>query len=44
MSDHLMRKFGMIEEGRIRGHIKIGDTWRDSIVHSILEDEWQHPA
>jgi RimJ/RimL family protein N-acetyltransferase len=44
VSDRLMRKLGMTEEGRIRGHIKIGDTWRDSIVHSILEDEWHHPA
>ncbi|GAA2456561.1 GNAT family protein [Actinomadura vinacea] len=43
VSDRLMRKLGMIEEGRIRGHIKIGGSWRDSIVHSILEDEWRHP-
>ncbi|MCD0449336.1 GNAT family N-acetyltransferase [Actinocorallia sp. API 0066] len=40
-SDQLMRKLGMIEEGRIRHHLKIGDAWRDSIVHSILEDEWR---
>jgi len=41
VSDRLMRKLGMIEEGRIRHHLKIGDTWRDSVVHSILEDEWR---
>jgi ribosomal-protein-alanine N-acetyltransferase len=41
VSDHLMRKLGMIEEGRIRHHLRIGGQWRDSIVHSILEDEWR---
>ncbi|WP_067483950.1 GNAT family N-acetyltransferase [Actinomadura hibisca] len=40
-SGRLMTRLGMIEEGRIRGHIRIGDGWRDSIVHSILEEEWR---
>ncbi|WP_322770175.1 GNAT family protein [Frankia sp. Cr1] len=40
VSDRLMRRLGMIEEGRIRGHVLVRDAWRDSIVHSILEDEW----
>ncbi|MEV5704655.1 GNAT family protein [Actinoallomurus sp. NPDC052274] len=40
-SDHLMRKLGMIIEGRIRHHLLIRGAWRDSIVHSILEDEWR---
>jgi RimJ/RimL family protein N-acetyltransferase len=40
-SDNLMRKLGMIEEGRIRHHLRIRGQWRDSIVHSILEDEWR---
>jgi len=39
-SARLMTKVGMIEEGRIRGHIRVGDQWRDSIVHSILAPEW----
>ncbi|GAA0367270.1 GNAT family N-acetyltransferase [Actinoallomurus spadix] len=43
-SDHLMRKLGMIVEGRIRHHLLIRGAWRDSIVHSILEDEWQATA
>jgi RimJ/RimL family protein N-acetyltransferase len=43
-SDRLMRKLGMVEEGRIRHHLKIGDAWRDSIVHSIIEDEWRASA
>lgn len=41
VSDHLMRKLGMVEEGRIRHHLRIRGQWRDSIVHSILEDEWR---
>lgn len=35
-----MNKLGMIEEGTIRGHIRVRGTWRDSVVHSILKDEW----
>ncbi|GAA4224569.1 RimJ/RimL family protein N-acetyltransferase [Streptosporangium album] len=32
---------GMVEEGRIRHHIRARGAWRDSIVHSALEDEWE---
>ncbi|MFC9976611.1 GNAT family N-acetyltransferase [Spirillospora sp. NPDC127200] len=39
-SARLMTKLGMVEEGRIRGHIRVADGWRDSVVHSILADEW----
>jgi len=31
---------GMVEEGRIRHHVPVRNGWRDSIVHSILEHEW----
>ncbi|MEV0618696.1 GNAT family protein [Nonomuraea sp. NPDC050404] len=31
---------GMVEEGRIRHHLHTPQGWRDSIVHSALEDEW----
>ncbi|NRQ39599.1 GNAT family N-acetyltransferase [Nonomuraea sp. NN258] len=31
---------GMVEEGRIRHHVHTPNGWRDSIVHSALEDEW----
>lgn len=37
----VMLTAGMVEEGRIRHHVPIRDTWRDSIVHSIVEDEWK---
>ncbi|WP_131736946.1 GNAT family N-acetyltransferase [Actinomadura roseirufa] len=39
-SARLMAKLGMIEEGRIRDHLKVRGAWRDSVVHSILEAEW----
>ncbi|MEU0427143.1 GNAT family protein [Streptomyces canus] len=32
---------GMIEEGTIRAHIKKAGRWRDSVVHSILDEEWK---
>lgn len=41
VSARLMTKLGMVEEGRIRGHIRVRGRWRDSVVHSILEDEWK---
>jgi ribosomal-protein-alanine N-acetyltransferase len=41
VSDHLMRKLGMIVEGRIRHHLLVRGAWRDSVVHSILENEWR---
>ncbi|NBE94536.1 GNAT family N-acetyltransferase [Nonomuraea sp. KC401] len=31
---------GMVEEGRIRHHVRTPHGWRDSIVHSALDDEW----
>ncbi|RKS68123.1 RimJ/RimL family protein N-acetyltransferase [Actinomadura pelletieri DSM 43383] len=40
-SARLMTKLGMTEEGRIRGHLRVRGAWRDSVVHSILEDEWR---
>jgi [ribosomal protein S5]-alanine N-acetyltransferase len=40
-SEHVLTKNGMIEEGRIRHHVYAHGVWRDSITHSILEDEWR---
>ncbi|WP_058043825.1 GNAT family N-acetyltransferase [Streptomyces roseifaciens] len=40
-SARTMRKAGMSEEGRIREHICKGGTWRDSIVHAMLDHEWR---
>lgn len=43
-SDRTLRKAGMTEDGRIRDHVYVRGAWRDSIVYSILEHEWQPPA
>ncbi len=40
-SARTMRAAGMTEEGRIRGHLFTRGAWRDSIVHSILSDEYR---
>ncbi|SPL88408.1 acetyltransferase, GNAT family [[Actinomadura] parvosata subsp. kistnae] len=40
-SARTMAKAGMVEEGVIRGHLRLADgRWRDSVVHSILAPEW----
>jgi len=47
-SCQLMLSVGMVEEGRIRDHLRVNGQWRDSVVHSILEEEWHrrcgHPS
>jgi [ribosomal protein S5]-alanine N-acetyltransferase len=40
-SARTMEAAGMVEEGRIRGHLFTRGAWRDSIVHSILADEYK---
>ncbi|WP_371580566.1 GNAT family N-acetyltransferase [Streptomyces sp. NBC_01314] len=39
-SARTMARAGMVEEGRIREHIRKGGVWRDSIVHAMLDHEW----
>jgi len=39
-SARTMRAAGMIEEGTIRGHLYTRGAWRDSVVHSILCEEF----
>ncbi|WP_336215095.1 GNAT family N-acetyltransferase [Nonomuraea sp. LPB2021202275-12-8] len=39
-SARVMAQQGMVEEGTIRGHLKLAGGWRDSVVHSILAPEW----
>ncbi|MDQ0687323.1 ribosomal-protein-alanine N-acetyltransferase [Streptomyces achromogenes] len=36
-----MAAVGMIEEGVIREHVLKAGRWRDSVVHAILDREWQ---
>lgn len=37
----VMEKVGFQSEGRIRDHMRINGGWRDSLVYSMLSDEWQ---
>ncbi|MFF0033585.1 GNAT family N-acetyltransferase [Streptomyces avermitilis] len=36
-----MTAAGMVQEGLIRAHIQKAGRWRDSVVHSMLDDEWK---
>ncbi|MEU5839772.1 GNAT family protein [Streptomyces diacarni] len=40
-SARTMRTAGMTEEGRIREHVYKAGAWRDSIIHAIIDHEWQ---
>ncbi len=39
-SKKVLEKLGMIQEGRMREHLKLQNGWRDSLLFSILEHEW----
>ncbi|MBM7583665.1 RimJ/RimL family protein N-acetyltransferase [Bacillus pakistanensis] len=40
-SSRVLEKVGMTKEGRIREGLWIKDGWRDSLLFSILEQEWE---
>ena len=40
-SARLMLAAGMAQEGVIRHHVHVRGSWRDSVVHAILEPEWR---
>lgn len=40
-SARTMNAAGMVEEGTIRGHLFTRGAWRDSVVHSILVNEYE---
>jgi RimJ/RimL family protein N-acetyltransferase len=40
-SSKVLEKIGMSKEGRIREDLLIKDGWRDSLLFSILEQEWK---
>ncbi|MFG2911111.1 GNAT family N-acetyltransferase [Kitasatospora sp. NPDC048286] len=40
-SARTLLRAGMTEDGRIRDHVFVHGTWRDSITYSILEHEWR---
>lgn len=37
----VLEKAGFQSEGRIRDHLRINGGWRDSLIYSMLRDEWQ---
>ena len=39
-SSKVLEKMGMEYEGRMRDTLLIRDGWRDSLLYSILENEW----
>ncbi|KPL30608.1 acetyltransferase [Streptomyces anulatus] len=39
-SARTMRRAGLVEEGRIREHVRRGGRWQDSVTHSILDHEY----
>ena len=41
-SAKVLDKVGMTREGRIRDDLLIKDGWRDSLLYSILENEWKN--
>ncbi|QNP72247.1 GNAT family N-acetyltransferase [Streptomyces roseirectus] len=40
-SARAMSRAGMTVEGRIREHVHKRGAWRDSVVHAMLEREWE---
>jgi RimJ/RimL family protein N-acetyltransferase len=40
-SERVLQKLGMRYEGQMRQTILIQDGWRDSVLYSLLEHEWQ---
>ena len=36
----VVRRLGMTNEGRLRDHVFTNGAWRDSLLYSVLSDEW----
>jgi ribosomal-protein-alanine N-acetyltransferase len=36
----VVKRLGFSYEGRIRDHVWTNDSWRDSLLYSLLSDEW----
>jgi ribosomal-protein-alanine N-acetyltransferase len=44
-SHRVLEKVGMTQEGVLRKNVLLRGAWRDSVIYSILEDEWsERPA
>jgi RimJ/RimL family protein N-acetyltransferase len=40
-SAHVLEKLGMRQEGRLRENTWLHNQWWDTLIYSILEDEWR---
>jgi [ribosomal protein S5]-alanine N-acetyltransferase len=40
-SSKILEKVGMTREGKLRENMLLKDGWRDSLLYSILEHEWE---
>ena len=40
-SAKVLEKVGMTKEGRMRENLLLRDGWRDSLLYSVLEQEWK---
>lgn len=38
-SSRVLEKAGMTYEGRMRGHMRVRDGWRDSLLYSVTSDQ-----
>jgi RimJ/RimL family protein N-acetyltransferase len=43
-SIRLVQRLGFTYEGRIRHHVHTNGAWRDSLLYSVLENEWPQVA
>ncbi|MDZ5712681.1 GNAT family N-acetyltransferase [Jeotgalibacillus haloalkalitolerans] len=43
-SSKVLKKSGMVYEGRLRENLLIGEKWRDSMIYSVLKNEWKADA
>jgi ribosomal-protein-alanine N-acetyltransferase len=40
----IVTRLGFTQEGRLRDHVFTNGAWRDSILYSLLADEWKSPT
>lgn len=43
-SIHVVTRLGFTPEGRLRDHVFTNGAWRDSLLYSLLRQEWQPPT
>ena len=40
-SQKVLEKIGMVREGRLRENLLLKEGWRDSLIYSVLQHEWE---